>query len=188
LVVVEGPEPEFRWPSLTDHLVDAFHEVGATHVVLLGAFIGRIAHTLPVPIMAVAGDEELIKEHQLLATDYRGPTGIVGVLNTACSNAGLSTVSLWAAIPHYLAANSNPRAMMALLETANGIAGVPLKLEELETEAIDFHRQIEAAVAGSSDLVAYITKLEDDADDLIMEPEAGERLVSEIERFLRDPD
>ena len=188
LVVVDGPEPEFRWPTLTDALVDAFHEIDATSIVLFGSFVGRIAHTLPVPIMAVASDEDLLRENQLLTTDYEGPTGIVGALNAACSSAGFSTLGLWAAIPHYLAANPNPRAMKALLEIASDVTGISIDLDVLEEEAVDFHRQIEAAVAASSDLSEYIAGLEDDADDLIMEPEAGERLVNEIERFLREPD
>ncbi|MDF1594748.1 MAG: PAC2 family protein [Acidimicrobiia bacterium] len=188
LVVVEGPEPEFRWPTLTDHLVDAFHEMEASAVVLFGAFIGRVAHTLPVPIMAVASDETLLKDNQLLATDYQGPTGLVGALNAACSSAGFSTVGLWAAIPHYLAGNPNPRAMMALLEKASEITGIAINLEAIEIEAIAFHRHIEAAVAASTELQEYVGGLEDDADDLIMEPEAGERLVNEIERFLREPE
>ncbi len=188
LVVVDGPEPEFRWPTLTDHLVDAFHEMDATAIVLFGAFIGRVAHTLPVPIMAVASDEGLFKEHQLLSTEYRGPTGIVGALNAACSSAGFSTIGLWAAIPHYLAGNPNPRAMMALLERATEITGVSIDLETIEVEAIAFYRHIEAAVAASVELQEYVGGLEDDADDLIMEPEAGERLVNEIERYLREPE
>ena len=188
LVVVDGSEPHFRWPTLTDHLIDAFHEIGATQIVLFGAFVGRVAHTLPVPIMAVASDADLVREHQLLSAEYHGPTGIVGALNAACSRAGFPTVGLWAAISHDLAANPNPRAVMALLERAIDLADLPLDLGPIEAEAIEFHQQIEAAVADSPDLAAYIAELEDDADDLIMEPEAGEQLVNEIERFLRDPD
>jgi len=78
--------------------------------------------------------------------------------------------------------------MMALLEKATEITGVTIDLEVIEAEAIAFHRHIEAAVAASVELQEYVGGLEDDADDLIMEPEAGERLVNEIERYLREPE
>lgn len=188
LVVVEGPEPQLRWPTLTDSLVDAFHEMEADSIVLFGSFIGRVAHTLPVPIMAVASDEDILKEHQLLTTDYEGPTGIVGALNAACTSAGFSTIGFWAAIPHYLAANPNPRAMKALLEVASEVSGVRMNLDPLEEEAVTFHHQIEAAVAASDELREYVRQLEDDADELIMQPEAGQQLVDEIERYLREPE
>ena len=188
LVVVTGPEPEFKWSTVTDHLVDLFHEVGASGVFLLGAFIGRVAHTLPVPIMAVGSDPEVFEEHELLGANYQGPTGIVGVLNAMCTSAGFPTVGLWAAVPHYLAANPNPRAMLALLKRSGEITGAAIDLSALETDAIDFHQQIEAAVSASVELADYVAELENDAEDPIMEPEAGERLATEIERFLREPD
>lgn len=188
IVVVEGPEPELRWPTLIDGLVDAFHAIGAANIVLLGSFIANIAHTAPISIMAVASDPHLTTERNLQEADYQGPTGLVGALNAACSRAGFRTVGLWAAIPHYLAANPNPRAMLALLETARTLTGAELNLDALEAEALSFHRSIEAAVAASTELADYVAELEEGQERHDLEPEAGERLVGEIERFLRDSD
>ena len=78
--------------------------------------------------------------------------------------------------------------MLALLKHSGEITGAVIDLSTLETEAIHFHQQIEAAVSASVELADYVAELENDAEDPIMEPEAGERLVTEIERFLREPD
>ena len=72
----------------------------------------RIEHNalcLPdqVPRLAALGasdDRELARRLGLGRSDYEGPTGILGILHHACSDAGLPSASFWAAVPHYIAA------------------------------------------------------------------------------------
>ncbi len=184
LVVVDGPEPEFLWPTVTRDLVQAFQRLEASSVILLGSFIGTIAHTRPVPVFAVAGDEHLLIRHSLVGADYQGPTGIVGALHHACTRSGLSTIGLWTAIPHYTAANPNPRAMLTHLALAARITGLDLDLASLETRAAEYTRQIDLAVAASKELTEYVAELEDEEEAEV----PGDRLIQEIERFLRHPD
>ena len=46
---------------------------------------------------------------------YEGPTGIVGSLNDACKRQGLPAISIWANVPHYIAASPNIKAAMVLV-------------------------------------------------------------------------
>ena len=123
------------------------------------------------------------------ASNYEGPTGIVGVLHSACAQAGMPSASLWAAVPHYVAAAPNPKAALALVRKLEGLVGISIDAGELETAAGDYERQVNAAVQSDPDVQAFVERLEQAADD---EPSldpaqvpSGDKLASEFQRFLR---
>jgi proteasome assembly chaperone (PAC2) family protein len=187
LVVVLGEEPHHRWLTFTNHLIEVLQSVGVEEVITLGAFIGQVAHTLPVPIIGVATNPALVERHHLLTSDYEGPTGIIGVLNISCTEAGFDTISLWAATPHYLAANDNPKAMLALLTKAALIAGITIDATELAVEAGEFDSRVNQAMDSSDNLSTYVHQLEETSDEAV-HPALADQLVDEIEQFLKGDD
>ncbi|MBU1227168.1 MAG: PAC2 family protein [Actinobacteria bacterium] len=189
LVVVTGDEPNHRWKTYTRLVAALMAESDVEMVITMGAFIGQVAHTQPVPIVAVATRPELLVEHDLAASSYQGPTGIVGVMLEACREVGIPAVSLWAATPHYLAANPNPMAMLALLDRTAAVAGVNIDTTELAAAAADFQGRVDAALTHDGDFAAYVHELEGESvDEPIDSAYAGGMLVSEIEDYLRDGD
>ncbi len=187
LVVVLGEEPHHRWVTFATHIVEILQSVGVQEVITLGAFIGQVAHTLPVPIIGVATDPATIESYQLLTSDYEGPTGITGVVNLSCAEAGMKAVSLWAATPHYLAANENPKAMLALLSKAVLIAGISIEATELAVEAGEFDSRVNQAMDTSDDLSTYVHRLEEGSGEAVY-PAVADQLVDEIEQFLKGDD
>jgi proteasome assembly chaperone (PAC2) family protein len=187
LVVVLGEEPHHRWVTFATHIVEILQSVGVQEVITLGAFIGQVAHTLPVPIIGVATDPATIESYELLTSDYEGPTGITGVVNLSCAEAGMKAVSLWAATPHYLAANENPKAMLALLSKAMLIAGISIEATELAVEAGEFDSRVNQAMDTSDDLSTYVHRLEEGSGEAVY-PAVADQLVDEIEQFLKGDD
>jgi len=187
LVLVLGEEPHHRWLTFASHVIEVLESVGVEEVITLGAFIGQVAHTLPVPIIGVATDPTIVERHQLLTSDYEGSTGITGVLNLSCAEAGMEAVSLWAATPHYLAANENPKAMLALLSKAALIAGISIDATELAVEAGEFDSRVNQAMDTSDDLSTYIHRLEETSGEVVP-PALADQLVDEIEEFLKEGD
>lgn len=186
LVVVRGDEPHLRWRQFADDLVSSLEALGVEQVVSLGAFIGQVPHTLPVPLVGSSPDSAFLTDHQLFASGYEGPTGIVGVLGQALSDRGLPALSVWAAVPHYLSNQSYSPGALALLDKALEILAIPADTSLLRSEALDFRANVDAAVADSDELSDYVRDLEDSAEDEIdITPDSGSRLVEEIERFLR---
>ncbi len=119
---------------------------------------------------------------------YEGPTGIVGVLHHACAEEGLPSVSLWAAVPHYVAAATNPKAALALLRKVEPLIGVSVDVSELESAAADYERQVELAVQSDPDIQAFVERLELAAqgdEDAAENVPSGDILASEFQRFLR---
>jgi proteasome assembly chaperone (PAC2) family protein len=188
LVVVTGDEPNLRWKTYVRLVARVLAEADVETVVTLGAFIGQVAHTVPVPLMGVATDPALVAAHQLTASAYEGPTGIIGVFLEACREVGVPAVSLWAAVPHYLAANPNPRAMLALLHKAAEVFEVPFDTAELAQVAQEFKERVDAAMAENETFQAYVRRLESEAQTQVrpgLDPRGGDRLISEIEDFLK---
>ena len=188
LVLVIGEEPSSRWRTYSRHITQVLVEMDVEEAVLLGAFIGQVAHTRPVPVIGVATEPEMVIRHGLLGSTYEGPTGIVGVLQEACREVGLPAISLWAATPHYLAANANPRAMLALLGHTAEILHLAPDLTDLETAAEAFDERVAHAMESSGDLAQYIEGLEAEppATAVNLDPTLAADLVNEIESFLRE--
>jgi predicted ATP-grasp superfamily ATP-dependent carboligase len=188
LVLVQGVEPSMRWRAFSSHIVDLAEALGVQIVVSLGALLGDVPHTRPVAMSGHASDPVLLDRVGIQASSYEGPTGIVGVLHTACAQAGLPSASLWASVPHYVAAASNPKAALALLRRVEVLIGVSVDVSELESSAADYERQVGLAVRSDPDIQAFVERLEQAADSEESTPEdlpSGDLLASEFQRFLR---
>ncbi len=189
IVLVQGVEPSMRWPSFCTHIVDLAEALGVQIVVSLGALLGDVPHTRPVAMSGHASDAALLERLGIQPSAYEGPTGIVGVLHTACADAGLPAASLWAAVPHYVAAASNPKAALALLRRVEVLIGVSIDASELESAATDYERQVGLAVRSDPDIQAFVERLELAADSeeetAPDELPSGDVIAREFQRFLR---
>jgi proteasome assembly chaperone (PAC2) family protein len=191
LVLVQGVEPSLRWRAFCAHIVDLAEALGVQVVVTLGALLGDVPHTRPVAISGHASDPALLERAgmQGSASTYEGPTGIVGVLHNACAQAGLPSASLWAGVPHYVAAAANPKAALALVRRLEGLIGVSVDVSELESATADYERQVGLAVQSDPDIQAFVERLEQAAEgDEEVAPEdvpSGDAIAREFQRFLR---
>jgi len=190
LVLVQGVEPSMRWRAFSSHIVDLAEALGVQLVVSLGALLGDVPHTLPVAMSGHASDPALMERLGIHGSAYEGPTGIVGVLHSACAEAGLPSASLWAAVPHYVAAASNPKAALALVRRLEALIGVSVDVSELESAAADYERQVGLAVQSDPDIQAFVERLEqaaegDEPDAAAEDVPSGDILAREFQRFLR---
>src|SRR6186997_1832801 len=134
-ILLLGVEPNYRWRTFCELIVDLARELGADLVVTLGALLADVPHTRPAPVTGSATDPELVERLGLQQSRYEGPTGIVGVLHDKCRAANVPSVSLWAPVPHYLAAPPNPPATLGLLDRAGELLGLQLDLNRLQRTA-----------------------------------------------------
>jgi predicted ATP-grasp superfamily ATP-dependent carboligase len=189
VVLVQGVEPSLRWSEFGGHLVDLAEALGVQVVVTLGALLGDVPHTRPVAMSGHASDGALLERLGIHPSAYEGPTGIVGVLHTLCADAGLPSASLWAAVPHYVAAASNPKAALALLRRVEVLIGVSVDVSELESAAADYERQVGLAVQSDPEIQAFVERLEQAAESEEQgspdDVPSGDILAREFQRFLR---
>jgi proteasome assembly chaperone (PAC2) family protein len=188
LILLAGSEPSFRWRQFTEVIVELVEALGAQLAVTLGALLADVPHTRPVSITGLASDQSLIARLGLVSSSYEGPTGIVGILHAAFQDASLPSASLWAAVPHYIAATPNPKAALALVRKLEGLVGVAVDASELEGAAADYERQVNLAVQSDPDVQAFVERLEQAAntepsDDPGPLP-SGETIARDLQRFL----
>jgi predicted ATP-grasp superfamily ATP-dependent carboligase len=198
LVLVRGVEPSLRWRSFSALIVELAEALGVGMVITLGALLADVPHTLPVAMTGFASDPALMERLGTASrpSRYEGPTGIVGVLHSAAGEAGLPSMSLWASVPHYVAAAPCPKAALALVRRLEELVGVSVDVEELEEAASSYERQVGLAVSSNPEVQAFVERLEQDAENeeedddgerplLLEDLPSGERLANEFQRFLR---
>jgi proteasome assembly chaperone (PAC2) family protein len=189
LILVAGTEPSFRWRGFTKVITEVAEAIGVQLVVTLGALLADVPHTRPVSVTGLASDPALVSRLGLASSSYEGPTGIIGILHAACQEAGLPSASLWAAVPHYIAATPNPKAALALVRKLEGLVGVAVDASELESGAADYERQVNIAVQSDPDVQAFVERLEQAAGvEAGEEPgtlPSGDTIARDLQRFLR---
>lgn len=190
LILLRGVEPSLKWRSFSSAVIDTARAMGVHMVITLGALLADVPHSRPVSITGLATDNDLIERLGFERSRYEGPTGILGVLQDACTRAEMPSASLWAAVPHYVAAAPNPKAALALIRRFEGAAGVAVDAASLEEAAEDYERQVSAAVASDPDVKAFVERLEESMDEALDdEPEeripSGDAIASDFQRFLR---
>ncbi|MEE8490688.1 MAG: PAC2 family protein [Acidimicrobiia bacterium] len=188
LVVVVGSEPQLRWQGFAQVITDLLRDLGVKQVVLLGAFLAQTPHTSPVPVMGTADDPQVLIELGVRGANYEGPTGIVGVLGPILRQEGFDVMSFWAATPHYLGTNANPKAMLALLEKTAKVLDLSVDASELATVSGDFESRVNAAMRVSTEFTSYVTRLEEAAEEPTTQisPSDAAELISEVEDFLKE--
>jgi proteasome assembly chaperone (PAC2) family protein len=189
-VLLLGVEPNLRWRTFTGLVLGLAQDLGVELVVTFGSLLADVPHTRPAPVTGAATDPELVKSLGLEPSRYEGPTGIVGVVHDACREAGIPSVSLWSAVPHYVSLAPSPRAALALVRRFGELLQVPIDLSELEQASEEYSEQVTEAVSTDADTQGYVEELERRVDMLAEDDDlpSGETLAAELTRYLRERD
>ena len=203
LLVVTGQEPNFHWKTFARSVVEVLDESGVEEAILAGAYVGAVGHRDPVSLSGVGSDPVSVVRSGLHSSSYRGPTGIVGVVQGACREAGIRSIGMWAATPPYLAGNPFPKGVLTIVEKIADVTNLHLDTSELIAVDAEYTQRVDEAIAASgSDIEEYLEELEsydepllgpiltpspdrtDDPQGQRLDPERTDALVDEIVRYL----
>ena len=188
VVLVHGIEPSFRWRRYCAEILDVAAELGARTLITLGALLADVPHTRPIPV-TTSSDSPHVRDRLLIeASTYEGPTGIVGVLQHEAAQRGIEVISLWAAVPHYVAHPPSPKATLALLDRLEGLLGESIELGDLPEEALAWQRGVDKVSEDDAEVAEYVTQLEEAKDTADLPEASGEAIAQEFERYLRRRD
>lgn len=185
VLLITGPEPNLRWKSFSTAIVSALRSVRPSLVVLIGALLADTPHTRPIPVSKSASSDEMIEKYGAERNSYEGPTGIIGILNGACETAGLETISLWAAVPHYVSSSPNPKAILALVKRLEDVTGLHLGYGDLPELSRAWERGVNQLIEDDSELSDYVSGLEADQDETELPEASGDAIAADFERYLR---
>lgn len=185
VVVVLGPEPSMRWRQFVTSIVSALRVVEPDAVVVLGALLADSPHSRPIQISSTSTDLLVAEKYTLEASTYEGPTGITGIFADQVARAGMNVISLWAAVPHYVAQPPSPKASLALLRRLEDMLDVPIDLGGLPELSQAWERGVDELAAEDSEVAEYITTLESQTDEAELPEASGDAIAAEFERYLR---
>jgi predicted ATP-grasp superfamily ATP-dependent carboligase len=185
VVLVRGIEPNMRWRAFCAELLARVDDAGAPLVVVLGALLADSPHTRPIPVTATSADPELAATWNLGPSRYEGPTGITGVFADACGRLGVPAVSIWAAIPHYIAHPPCPKATLALLGKVEALLDLPVPEGDLPELARAWQRGADELSEEDPEVAEYVQSLEEQRDAADLPEASGDAIAAEFERYLR---
>ncbi|MDO5619673.1 PAC2 family protein [Kocuria sp.] len=185
LVLLHGWEPSYRWRGFCAEILEQAAAIEVDFVVMVGALLADVPHTRPIPISMSSDTDELQDELEVSGSEYEGPTGIVGVLSHLAAMSGIPTVSLWAAVPHYVGQSPSPKAQLALMRKLEDLLSLRLPMEELVEEAEAWERGVNELAEDDPEIAAYVAKLEEAKDTTDLPEASGDAIAQEFERFLR---
>ena len=197
VILMLGPEPSLRWRLFSDEILEIADKYDASMFITLGALLADVPHTRAVQLVGTASDEDMIERFSLQRSQYEGPTGIVGVLQHAAFENGLSAASLWAAVPAYASQIPSPRAAIAIITRACEIIGTPAPIGGLVDEVAEYDSRVADLIEENDELAPYVERLEqmtdaeadeEDEEISLSDDDSGELLIEELEQFLRDQD
>jgi proteasome assembly chaperone (PAC2) family protein len=185
ILVLTGPEPDFRWQQLGDELAHLARMLEIQEWISLGAIPAAVPHTRPVTVFGTASRDGLLR-----AEVEAGPIGTmtvpaaaISILDLALSGAGVPAVGYFAQVPHYIS-GEYPAAALQLLAILEQHLGITIPRGSLDEEARQLRTRLDAAAAADPQTHAYVERLEGMVDEARLP--SGTELISDIERFLRD--
>jgi len=186
VILVHGIEPNFRWRAFCKELLDIALEQDVSTVITLGSLLADVPHTRPVQVSGAAHDQPTAERLGLASSRYEGPTGISGVFQDACVQAGIPALSFWASVPHYVSQAPSPKATLALLHRVEEVLDVEVPLGGLPEQADEWEVEVSQIAAEDEEISDYIKALEErEEEDEPLKPASGESIAAEFERYLR---
>jgi hypothetical protein len=194
VLFLAGSEPDFHWGPFVDGVVSLAVRWGVRMAVGLGAFPAPAPHTRPVRLAATAPPESagLLGRIGVVQGEMDVPAGVHAPMELALGSAGIEAISLWARVPHYVAAMPFPEASAALIEGLVAVSGLTLDSSSLRAAADSSRRQVDELIAGNADHLAMVAKLEEAVDaaegnvfGVSGNLPTGEEIAADFERYLR---
>lgn len=185
VLLLRAPEPNIRWKSFCSLVVGLAELAGVNELVTLGSLLADTPHTRPVPLSGSASDPAVAERLGLRTSTYNGPVGINAVLAQSAAHEGISSVSLWAAVPHYVAEPPCPKASLALIGALEDVVGVPLPLGDLQELSEAWQRGADELAASDPEIAEYVSELESERATVELPEASGDAIAREFERYLR---
>lgn len=198
VLLLTGPEPDYRWRAFRDELTAVSSEFGVRLAVGLGGFPAPVPHTRSLRVIATAIDQVIANDVGFIPGVREVPAGIHAALLKGFERAGVPALSLWAMVPHYIAGMPFPDASVALLEQLSRLSGIVVDLGELRAAATTTRQRIDGLIAQNPEHIAMVETLERQHDAELesgvfehppfdeSDLPTGDELAAELQRFLRE--
>jgi proteasome assembly chaperone (PAC2) family protein len=185
LVIVTGVEPSMRWKSFTADLLDLADDLEVSLVITLGSLLADSPHTRPITVTGTSAHPNMANRLGVSVSKYKGPTGILGIVQDGCARRGIDAISLWAAVPHYASNAPSPKASLALITSLEDFLEISIPLGSLQFDSDEWEKSVDQLASEDTDVAEYVKALEESKDAAELPDVSGEIIAKEFERYLR---
>lgn len=195
VLLLHGPEPDFRWRAFAADVVALAEGFGTRLVVGFGSYPAPVPHTRPGRVATTATTPELAARGGQVRATLEVPAGAEAAIEERCADARMPAVGLWAQVPHYAAAMAYPLASAMLVDGLCDVAGLQIDATALHEAGALLRNRLDELVADHPEHVAMVQELEASHDaeqqggapmERTEEMPSGDELAAELEQFLRD--
>ena len=188
VLLVHGIEPSFRWMQFVQELLSLAVESDISLLITLGGLLADVPHRRPMPVSVSAEHPDMQQRYDVEPSEYEGPVGIVGVLTDTANRTGISSLSAWAAVPHYAATAPSPKATLAMVVKLEELLDTVIDRGELPDESAAWERGVDELAAADEEIAEYIEALERAQATTDLPEASGDAIAREFEKYLRRRD
>ncbi|MFC1940360.1 PAC2 family protein [Chloroflexota bacterium] len=191
LIIFKSAPPSYEFYKFLNLILDAAqHHCHVRELYNIGSIISLGAHTTPRQLRGTFNSSELkiaLSQYSLTSgVDYETPPVHRPTLNSfllwVAKKRNLIGVNLWVPIPFYLVTVDDPKAEKRVLEFFNQRFELGIDLSDLDEGVRQQNEKIVQVRSNFPDIDESIRRLE---SNLTISPEENQKLVTEIEKFLR---
>lgn len=196
-LLLSGFEPDFRWELFADAVLHLVAEFEVSVTVWSHAIPMPVPHTRPLRATVSGTRDDLIEERSVWKPTTKLPASIAHLLEYRLHHLGEEVVGFAILVPHYLAGNEYPDALLFALESVMAATGLIFTTDEVREQSHTFRAQVDRQVAENEESGEMLRSLEARYDAYMEDQSAksalidedgllpsAEKLASELERFL----
>lgn len=196
-LLLSGFEPDFRWEQFVDTVLELVAEFEVSVTVWSHAIPMPVPHTRPLRATVSGTRDDLIEEHSVWKPTTKLPSSITHLLEYRLHSLGEEVVGFAILVPHYLAGNEYPDALLFALENVMAATGLMFTTDELREHIREFRAQVDKQVSENEESSEMLRGLETRYDAYMQDRSlqtplvtgdeslpTADQLASELERFL----
>ena len=194
LVLFKSNTPRSEWHRFLNTVLDvAENYCHVKEIYTIGGMVSLSAHTAPRDLLAISNSvkirEALGQHYPDKEMDYETPPGQRPTLSSfllwAARNRNIAAASLWVPVPFYLLPTEDPAACKKVIEFLDKRFGLGIDFRDLDEAVRNQNERIARVRFSYPEVDNYIKHLE---SNLSLSQEESEKLVKEIEEFLKKTD
>ena len=157
---LSGYEPDFRWETFTDSLIQICDILGVSSVTWIHSIPFPVPHTRPVGVTVSGNRSALIDEHSEWKPQTQVPGNVLHLLEWKLSQVEIPVAGFVLLVPHYLADSQYPLAAIVGLEKISSATGLIFPADSIRDEGKAFLSRLNEQLTTNEELQKLVSSLE----------------------------
>src|SRR5690606_30690402 len=159
-LLLAGYEPDFLWDAFANDVIEFIEHFGVSATTWLQALPMPVPHTRPSGVTVSGNRRELIDSLSVWKPKSRVPANVLQLLEYRLFNSSRQVSGFSLLLPHYLADNAYPTAVLSALSRVSAATGLLLPNGDLRQREEEFYERLREQLELNSELQTMVETLE----------------------------